>query len=43
MDKDTKSLTDLFPWIFEFKKMCRIIYKDCNMSSLTELMQYYMR
>ncbi|KAF7408011.1 hypothetical protein HZH66_002548 [Vespula vulgaris] len=43
MDKDTKSLTDLFPWIFEFKKMCKIIYKDCNMSSLTELMQYYMR
>ncbi|XP_035728280.1 uncharacterized protein LOC118444270 [Vespa mandarinia] len=44
MDKDTKSLTtNLFPWIFEFRKMCKVIYKDCNMSSLTELMQYYMR
>lgn len=44
MNRDVKSLaTDLFPWIFEFKKKCTIMYKDCNMSSLTELMQYYMR
>ncbi|KAK2578777.1 hypothetical protein KPH14_008881 [Odynerus spinipes] len=44
MDKDVKFLvTDLFPWVLEFKKMYRVIYKDSNMSSLTELMQYYMR
>lgn len=43
--KNTKSLTitSLFPWICEFKSMCKVIYENYNMTSLKDLMQYYMR
>ncbi|XP_070518753.1 serine-rich adhesin for platelets isoform X2 [Cardiocondyla obscurior] len=41
---DTKStIIELFPWVSEFKKMCKCIYADKSMASLAELMQYYIR
>ncbi|RLU19041.1 hypothetical protein DMN91_009399 [Ooceraea biroi] len=41
---DAKStILELFPWISEFKKMCKCIYVDKTMASLAELMQYYIR
>lgn len=39
---DTKSEVDeLFPWVSQFKKMCKCRYVD--KTSLAELMQYYIR
>lgn len=41
---DAKStIVELFPWVSEFKKMCKCIYADKSMASLAELMQYYIR
>ncbi|XP_071554061.1 uncharacterized protein [Temnothorax nylanderi] len=41
---DAKStIIELFPWVSEFKKMCKCIYVDKRMASLTALMQYYIR
>jgi len=40
---DAKSIVELFPWVSEFKKMCKCIYVDKSMASLAELMQYYIR
>ncbi|KAF3429396.1 hypothetical protein E2986_11405 [Frieseomelitta varia] len=40
-DESKRSITELFPWILEFRKMCRSIHTWKNMSSLTELMQFY--
>ncbi|CAL1679647.1 unnamed protein product [Lasius platythorax] len=41
---DAKStVIELFPWVSEFKKMCKCIYADKSMASLAELMQYYIR
>ncbi|XP_029675582.1 uncharacterized protein LOC115243048 [Formica exsecta] len=41
---DAKStVIELFPWVSEFKKMCKRIYADKSMASLAELMQYYIR
>lgn len=41
---DAKStIIELFPWVSEFKKMCKCIYADKSMASLAELMQYYIR
>ncbi|XP_054000520.1 MATH and LRR domain-containing protein PFE0570w-like isoform X1 [Hylaeus anthracinus] len=37
------SITDLFPWMLEFKKMCRCIHTEKSMASLTELMEFYVR
>ncbi|XP_043527181.1 uncharacterized protein LOC122537760 isoform X1 [Frieseomelitta varia] len=42
-DESKRSITELFPWILEFRKMCRSIHTWKNMSSLTELMQFYVR
>ncbi|KYN08631.1 hypothetical protein ALC62_00302 [Cyphomyrmex costatus] len=41
---DVKStIVELFPWVSEFKKMCKCIYANKSMASLAELMQYYIR
>lgn len=41
---DAKLTTvQLFPWVSEFKKMCKCIYANKSMASLAELMQYYIR
>ncbi|XP_018338510.1 PREDICTED: uncharacterized protein LOC108746315 [Trachymyrmex septentrionalis] len=41
---DAKSTTvELFPWVSEFKKMCKCMYAKKSMASLAELMQYYIR
>ncbi|XP_029172592.1 uncharacterized protein LOC114941691 isoform X2 [Nylanderia fulva] len=41
---DAKStVIELFPWLSEFKKMCKCKYADKSMASLAELMQYYIR
>ncbi|XP_011631837.1 LOW QUALITY PROTEIN: uncharacterized protein LOC105423678 [Pogonomyrmex barbatus] len=41
---DAKStIIELFPWVSEFKKMCKCIYANKSMASLAELMQYYIR
>jgi len=41
---DVKStIIELFPWVSDFKKMCKCIYADKSMASLAELMQYYIR
>ncbi|XP_076171186.1 uncharacterized protein LOC143148595 [Ptiloglossa arizonensis] len=43
-DEELKSsITDLFPWMLEFKKMCRCIHTQKSMTTLTELMQFYAR
>ncbi|XP_076633762.1 uncharacterized protein LOC143347962 isoform X1 [Colletes latitarsis] len=42
-DEFKSSITDLFPWILEFRKMCRCIHTEKSISSLTELMQFYVR
>lgn len=41
---DAKStVIELFPWVSEFKNMCKCAYADKSMASLAELMQYYIR
>ncbi|XP_076763757.1 uncharacterized protein LOC143431125 isoform X1 [Xylocopa sonorina] len=41
---ESKSLsTELFPWILEFSKMCSHIHTEKSMTSLTKLMQFYVR
>ncbi|XP_012232443.1 uncharacterized protein [Linepithema humile] len=41
---DAKStIIELFPWVSEFKKMCKCIYADKSMTSLAKLMHYYIR
>ncbi|KOX68869.1 hypothetical protein WN51_06267 [Melipona quadrifasciata] len=42
-DESKRSITELFPWILEFRKMCRCVHTWKSMSSLTELMQFYVR
>ncbi|XP_017790317.1 PREDICTED: uncharacterized protein LOC108572568 [Habropoda laboriosa] len=42
-DESKTSITELFPWILEFRKMCRCIHTEKSMASLTELMQFYVR
>lgn len=42
-DESKPSIIELFPWILEFKKMCRCIHTEKSMASLTELMQFYVR
>lgn len=42
-DETKSSIIELFPWITEFKKMCRCMHTDKSMASLTELMQFYVR
>ncbi|KAG7189476.1 hypothetical protein KM043_017170 [Ampulex compressa] len=42
-DEAKSSMIDLFPWLPEFKKMCRCVYTDKSMASLMELMQFYVR
>ncbi|XP_015437431.1 PREDICTED: uncharacterized protein LOC107192638 [Dufourea novaeangliae] len=42
-DETKSSITDLFPWIIEFRKMCRHIYMEKSMASLMEVMQFYAR
>ncbi|OAD55885.1 hypothetical protein WN48_04179, partial [Eufriesea mexicana] len=42
-DESKSSITEIFPWILEFRKMYRRIHTEKSMASLTELMQFYMR
>ncbi|XP_025158360.1 uncharacterized protein LOC105182091 [Harpegnathos saltator] len=42
-DEAKSTIIELFPWVSEFKKMCKCIYADKSMASLAELMQYYIR
>ncbi|XP_076646144.1 uncharacterized protein LOC143355306 isoform X2 [Halictus rubicundus] len=42
-DESKSLITDLFPWMLEFKRMCRCINTEKSMASLTELMQFYAR
>lgn len=42
-DEAKSTITEIFPWVSEFKKMCKCIYADKSMASLAELMQYYIR
>ncbi|XP_078040729.1 uncharacterized protein LOC144471972 [Augochlora pura] len=42
-DESKSLVADLFPWILEFRRMCRCIHTENNMASLTELMQFYAR
>lgn len=42
-DESKSSISELFPWIIEFRKMCRSMHTDKSMASLTELMQFYAR
>ncbi|XP_017889620.1 uncharacterized protein LOC108630699 [Ceratina calcarata] len=39
----SSSSTELFPWMLDFKRMCRCAHIDKSMTSLTELMQFYVR
>ncbi|XP_076669881.1 uncharacterized protein LOC143369598 isoform X2 [Andrena cerasifolii] len=42
-DESKSSISELFPWIIEFRKMCRCMHTDKSMASLTELMQFCAR
>ncbi|CAK9803807.1 hypothetical protein ANTPLA_LOCUS3823 [Anthophora plagiata] len=42
-DESKTSVTELFPWVLGFRKMCRCIHTEKTMASLTELMQFYVR
>ncbi|XP_076246306.1 uncharacterized protein LOC143186508 [Calliopsis andreniformis] len=42
-DESKSSIIELFPWIIEFRKMCRCMHTDKSMATLTELMQFYVR
>ncbi|XP_076378765.1 uncharacterized protein LOC143259598 [Megalopta genalis] len=42
-DESESLISDLFPWILEFKRMCRCIHTEKSIVSLAELMQFYAR
>jgi len=38
------TIVELFPWISEFKRMCKcVVYVEKTTAFLAELMQYYIR
>lgn len=42
-DESKLSIIELFPWILEFRKMCKCIHTEKSMASLKELMKFYLR
>ncbi|XP_076226010.1 uncharacterized protein LOC116426560 [Nomia melanderi] len=42
-DESKSLIADLFPWMLEFRKMCRCIHAEKSMTSLTKLMEFYAR